>query len=605
MRVLRALAGRPALLPAVVLLVALGPRLAFLGDKGAWLDEATQAEHSARSPFDPSLAVEAAEQQQPPLDYFVQAVALSAFGPDETGLRIHAALAGALAALLFFAFLKRLLGSARSAFLGALVFALHPWLIRYSQEGRPISMAVLFAVAYLHTALGILRALRPALFSFVVLVLVALGFLLSAGFQPIVFLLASVLAMAPLLWDRDRRIAVGQIAACTLVAFLAALPIIALSIETGAAHDYVRYGSLRVMLLAIVLRGAAFSFGDVAYCLETGFFGFAALAAVAGVGGAIGLVRSRPSRRDLLLLAYLLLLSLAFPFAFAFLYRALVTWRLKERYFLVYVPVCLTLLGVAIHHCGDLLTRAWRRSRPLGITLVALVAAAATFSLFSSGQAVLADYARKKSEWNELYRYFVYEGRPGDTAYMVNLVAIDKWAPGFRAQNLYYTPERARPVALQPGDALPIDLEDPDLWSEPKAVYLVTTYGAEKLTPRLFADMYDVTVHSFHEVSFVEIERGARTRERVVGALRRLARKLAPKPDNYVVHALLAEIDIGRKDVKAARADVRMLSALARRAGPTGRGKLRLLVLELEARIEVLEKELALSASAKPKPPLR
>ncbi|MFC1593830.1 glycosyltransferase family 39 protein [Candidatus Omnitrophota bacterium] len=167
-------------------LLAFAVRVRDISYRSIWMDEDRQAEYAALGVSDTRIIDLAASQQQPPLDYYLEAVGIAIFGFNEFGIRIHAVVLGALASILFFLFLARFYGFI-SAFAGFFLFAFNPWLLRYSVEARPYSTAVFFAVVFmfLHHTVTRERNIR----NMTLFVIAQLCLLFTIGFQPVVLIL--------------------------------------------------------------------------------------------------------------------------------------------------------------------------------------------------------------------------------------------------------------------------------------------------------------------------------------------------------------------------------------------------------------------------------
>jgi mannosyltransferase len=159
-----------------------------------------------------NLGRTSAWDDQPPL-YFVLAWGWTGvFGLTEAGLRSLSAVLGSLALLLFAWLLRRWL-SPGAAVWGTAVFALHPFLVAYSREGRPYALVLLLALVSL-ALVSRMGEIRPGWGHWTALVLVNTALLYTHYFGA--FLLAAeVVGMWP---DRRRmsRMLAAQAIAATL-----------------------------------------------------------------------------------------------------------------------------------------------------------------------------------------------------------------------------------------------------------------------------------------------------------------------------------------------------------------------------------------------------
>jgi mannosyltransferase len=123
--------------------VALAAVLRFwtLGHQGFWYDEAVTAS-LLRAPAGQMLSALPHSESTPPLYYLVAWGWVRIFGNDEVGLRSLSALAGVATVPVAFAAARELAGR-RVGLLAALLVAVNPLLIWYSQEARSYSLLVL------------------------------------------------------------------------------------------------------------------------------------------------------------------------------------------------------------------------------------------------------------------------------------------------------------------------------------------------------------------------------------------------------------------------------------------------------------------------------
>jgi 4-amino-4-deoxy-L-arabinose transferase-like glycosyltransferase len=136
-----------------VLAIALAVRLIHLTYHSFWFDEAVSAFWAAQSPgriWQAGLGL--VEDKHPPLYYLLLHAWSSVLGDSDAALRAMGVLIGALAVLPTYAIGRRL-GGPLVGLLGALLLALNPFLIWYSQEVRMFMPATTFMLTGL---LGVL-----------------------------------------------------------------------------------------------------------------------------------------------------------------------------------------------------------------------------------------------------------------------------------------------------------------------------------------------------------------------------------------------------------------------------------------------------------------
>ena len=137
---------------ALAAIVAIGAAVRFtgLGEQSYWLDESFTVltiDHDLGGMLD---AV-ADNESSPPLYYVLAWLWSQAFGVDEAGLRSLSALLGTLTVPAAFLAARRLI-SRPAALATALLVAVNPFLVWYSQEARAYALAILLATVSVHLA---------------------------------------------------------------------------------------------------------------------------------------------------------------------------------------------------------------------------------------------------------------------------------------------------------------------------------------------------------------------------------------------------------------------------------------------------------------------
>jgi hypothetical protein len=564
----RLLLRHALLIGALVCVVALAFRVARLDSRSIWLDEDAQA-RTAASGIGLDMARRAATQAQPPLDYLLEGVALRVFGWNEYGVRMHAALLGAGAAALFFGLLMTAVRHPAAVLLGTVAFVTHPELIRYSQEGRPISCGVFFSVLWLWAVFRFLRT-RPAhgraLAAASVLVAGVL-FLLSVGLQPVVFLIVSGIAFAPALVSRRLRARILAVGALTAVAGVVALPALALILWTGA--PYVATPAIQDPLAVVWKSAAGFRFADWLARLAVLMGHLSALALVVVPLGVSGLLLSRRTRteQECAVLGYFGVFALAYPVVFHGLYFGFVSpHELAVRYYLTALPPLLLLLAL-LFASSLRITSAGRRRRPNAWRLAgaALLAAATVAATIQTAAALAAGYrAGERTGWRSLYSLLKRDTRRHGTAYLMNLVPLGKWAPErFCATSFYYPHEDRQPVVLRRVDALRRDLARGRITTE-SDVYLVVHYGNAALASLTFDELPGVTSQRFAELVVVHVAAGGDVEGDVRRVFEKMAALVSEDAGNYKVFEMQAVLSLLAKDAAAARRAIDTLSRIDR-----------------------------------------
>jgi mannosyltransferase len=190
------------LLPCIFLL-ALTVRLTNLTYHSLWFDE-VMSTFWASKPVEViwGIGLSLTQDKHPPMYYLLLRGWTLLFGRDDFAVRSLGALIGALAVLPAYGIGRRL-GGRRAAMLAALLLALNPFLVWYSQEARMFMPATTFVLVGLYGVLGLAGAHRRLAPFLVVLGFAAAlyCYLYSAFILPV----AGVWLL--LLWwvDRERR----------------------------------------------------------------------------------------------------------------------------------------------------------------------------------------------------------------------------------------------------------------------------------------------------------------------------------------------------------------------------------------------------------------
>ncbi len=533
--------------------VALLFRLFYLDSESIWMDEDMQAGHALTIGKGLDIVRGAARQQQPPLDYFAEGVCLKIFGVTTVGARIHAVLFGVLAAVVFSLLIRRVCSGNLPFVFGSAAFVTHPWLIRYSQEGRPPSCGVFFATLYLYVAIvGVVvepRARSPLRF-FLAVFAAALGLLLSIGFQPVVFLLTSAIVLLPFIAFKKYRAVVLLHHGALFAALVAAWPILWRTVAKGG--QYLRENDSWIAMVKTAFGGFHFPEGStVAAELRVLTGGTPLLWALLGVAGAAGMLflrskeRAEPAPRALL--AYAAAFTALFLPLFDILFDGFIAYRIVARYYLTVVPVFL--LAAALLFAEATRAATWivdRAKRPAvrGVRFLPLAVAVALIALQITETFREVYFNRENADWRALYGLLNREP-PGEArAYMMNLNRIDRYHPYFFARRFYYTGSPL-PVRLYDGERLPGQLAAVSSvgTSFPfRKILLTTMYGFHKVLPEAFENIDGVQVHRFTGLSVIEIQDKGDLKRQAVDVLKRLRKSAGRSEANYKPVVMLADI---------------------------------------------------------------
>jgi mannosyltransferase len=135
--------SRTTVLVIATTVAALGLRLFRIAHQSLWVDEVLTYE-SALGTWTRVLTQVEVNTYIPPLYSLMVKLALP-LGPDEAMIRLPAALAGVLSVPLFFVMVRHWVGE-KTALAATFLFALSPFHLWYSQEGRPYSLVLFFGL---------------------------------------------------------------------------------------------------------------------------------------------------------------------------------------------------------------------------------------------------------------------------------------------------------------------------------------------------------------------------------------------------------------------------------------------------------------------------
>jgi 4-amino-4-deoxy-L-arabinose transferase-like glycosyltransferase len=137
---------RSSFVVAAIFLVALAVRLANLTYHSLWFDEVMSTFWAAKPAGEIwRVGLALTQDKHPPLYYLLLHGWTALFGPGDAAVRSLGALLGALAVLPVYGIGARLAGR-RAGLLAALLLALNPFLVWYSQEARMFMPATTFAL---------------------------------------------------------------------------------------------------------------------------------------------------------------------------------------------------------------------------------------------------------------------------------------------------------------------------------------------------------------------------------------------------------------------------------------------------------------------------
>jgi hypothetical protein len=154
----RTLGRREVLTVAALTLLALAPRL--LVERGLWLDEAISV-HQARMSLPDMLDALRTSDVHPPLHHLLLWLTVRIAGTAETAVRLPSLIAGTLLVPALYFAGRELYNRERVGVLAALVGALSPLAVWYSQEARMYSLFMLLALLAVWMQVRVVRRGRP------------------------------------------------------------------------------------------------------------------------------------------------------------------------------------------------------------------------------------------------------------------------------------------------------------------------------------------------------------------------------------------------------------------------------------------------------------
>jgi mannosyltransferase len=386
----------------LVCLLGFAIRLHNLGEDSLWLDEIFTV-RIAREGIGEALAP---QRDHPPLNYLLTALAIRALGESEFAARVPPLMAGTLALPLLMV-LGRSLRQSQAGWWAALLLAVSPLHLKYTQEAR--HYALLMSVALLSYIL-LFRALRqPGRRRWLAYgAVTALG--LYSHYGALVVVATQLVLLAPWLWQQwrtgRRHLLRGPVEA-GLIAVLLYLPwlpqlFLALGANTGTG--------------AIVDTGGAATPADWASVLFSSFGMYYGrrpwlLLALSLLGMLIWLIQGR--RRDLVRVLVSLLLPLALIITFPISRGAF------ARYVIYLLPFYLLLAAVPPAALAGRLAAYGR-----GPFLVASLAGALAVSLLG-WQPVQNEYAFVQEDWRAVITYLEQQAQSGDILVPLSLSFVN------------------------------------------------------------------------------------------------------------------------------------------------------------------------------------
>jgi 4-amino-4-deoxy-L-arabinose transferase-like glycosyltransferase len=556
----------------LIFMIAFLMRLYNIEYRDVWMDEDRQSGYAAQGLFDLDITQNAAAQCQPPIDPFIQSVGISNFGINEMGVRIHTALLGALTVLLFYILLSGILEDRFAVVLASVVFAFHPWLIHYNRVGRPVGTGVFFAVLYLLALLHFLvraKDKKDNKRGFLLLVIVQTWFLLSVGFQPLIFVLTSSLSLLPFLFNKKYFFKTVAVYLSSLVSFSLAFPIFNLCIAKNT-RLYLKPAPLVDQIITFFKNLVSINFETyINYYkpLVENYLLFYIIVLIIGVTGFVYSFISKKTNTINLLFLYFLIFTLVYPLVFESAFKTLINYHVKLWYYLTLTPVLIAGLGVGLYYARSFLSHLLKSKPRLHLsgkyTVQVFFLVIFLFSFYGNIQSLKKTYMIQNREWEKVYELFKYHSAPGDTAYIFNLIPPWRWSPTyFYSQKFYYKNETERYVHLKSKRNIADDFRNINSGKQKGNVFLVILTGEEKLKESYFKGLNDISIHNFYRAFIVRILNNGRLPENIMNFFYRLAKNLPKNIHTYIVYETLFQLEMARGKLKKAQ---QLLGTMGRR----------------------------------------
>jgi hypothetical protein len=575
-----------AWLCVLIFAVAFFLRLYHIDYRSVWMDEDAQSTYSRMGVFDPDMPDNAATQNQPPLDPVIQAVGILNFGLNEIGIRIHSAVLGSLAVLLFFFMMSNLIPDRLAIILTTIIFAFHPLLVRHSQNGRPPGTGVFFAVLYLFILFRFLKAnnkraekqthnhphgnrsKQKNIRDFILLIIVQTWFLLSVGFQPLVFLLVSSISLLPFLFSRHYYVKILLVYLSGLISFFLAYPILSLAIRINGEF-YLKSTTLTEKLAAMVKGLFNLSSGAYATHYKTLMGSYVVFCVVISIIGILGLIRAfYIKKRDFtrLLFLYFIIFIVVYPPMFHSIFYTLINYQIKTWYFLSFGPVLIAALAFGFYYGRLFLSsfsESWAGLRVLHRIAAGFFLILFIFSFCRNTQSLAHSYRLPTREWRKLYTMFKERSSPRDTAYILNLAPPGAWRPNyFYARDFYYRYPMVRNVRLHGKGDIVKDYPGFLNWRHHGNIYIVVIKGENRLKKSYFKTLTDAEIYKFYRLFAVRLLNNGNLAENILTFYYCLAKHLPRRLENYVVYETLFSLEMINGRLKKAREHLETLEYL-------------------------------------------
>jgi 4-amino-4-deoxy-L-arabinose transferase-like glycosyltransferase len=439
--------GLPVVPTACLLLFALALRLHHLDFESLWIDELLQVSFYAH-PFD-QIARHAAYQQQPPLDYWI-GYWVSLLSPGDFAVRLPSAFFG-VGAVFFVTLLAGNIRPLPIAYGAGILAALLPFNIHFSQEARPYSIAIFLFLALLWALTRLLDSSTGKRGKVLTLFLIAVAFLHSRGFEPLVITVLLIFILIVKLGFSMVSKGFLNAGSQRAVLYAAAALGLALTIYLPTFRTLLSYGDTylaekpNLLSLGPLLKGIEdFTLEPVilSFVFQTEPLTYPLIALLLLSPFTAWKMRRWPSHEVFVFCALLLpgisLLHL-------FIFQAYTDMPFKPQYSFYLLPLTLILSSVAFQ---GLWTLAGSLAKGRG-PKAALIVAAALMVLWAADSTYSFKAFKKKEDWKGLCRYLAERYGPEQILLFDTLVPYGTWEGNFYGFRRYYHGNSRRLVVAQ------------------------------------------------------------------------------------------------------------------------------------------------------------
>ena len=412
-----------------LVVLALVIRLHNLDYESMWMDEIRQVSYYEND-FS-KIINNAAEQQQPPLDYWIGSLVYKLSKTDFSA-RLPSAVFGA-ATILLLVFIIKLNCSWQTAIFTGLILSILPFHIYYSQEARPYSIPIFLLLALLLSLYSILFRTRPTIIYYLLLLLITTLFLFSRTLSPlciitvISFFLLSRICYIFFLNPKNKSELLRKylyVIIIFTIAFCLYAPVFILLIYTSAPLTInapgldINFLINRVMDVSIIPIWQA-------YLTQLEPIGIILLVSV--IGGAILSLNSQIRNKYNLLGVTVILLILTSA-VHIFIFNTMTDFPFRAPYPIYILPLCLIISAIffeiIFHYMGKYF------SVNLNKTLISLfLAIILVYTIIST-----IDFKKSqiKTDWRELSELINQNLDNDNIIYLFDAISpYDKWKPNF------------------------------------------------------------------------------------------------------------------------------------------------------------------------------